>query len=199
MNDKDKSRDIDKELKEKEKELELLKKRVGSLIVRLFNNYLEKNEGANYESFFDWAVGLGIDEDEIEDAIGSYVYNTEIEPTKRDKTRYFFGNDIYLKNKLVLVVVKKYVEDHPDCTIEELEKAFPKSIQGSIGVVVKKEIADERKDCAKRFFVKEKEIIHLKNGDMYVCSQWDKKNISNFVLLARKTHGYEIEEIYNLD
>lgn len=114
--------------------------------------------------------------------------------TKRDTTRYMFEGQVYLKNRLVLAVVKKYVSNNPDITRLKLKEVFSKSLQGSMGVVENSEIASLRKDCDVRFFTKPNEIIHLCDGDMYVCSQWGILNIPNF-LAAAKNLGYIIESI----
>lgn len=112
----------------------------------------------------------------------------------RDKTRYMFKGNVYLKNKLVLAVVTDYVNKHPNITINELKEVFNKSLQGSIGVVESEMIARLRKDYEVRFFAKDYEILHLIDGNAYVCTQWGILNIPNFIARARQL-GYEIEEI----
>ena len=112
----------------------------------------------------------------------------------RDKTRYMFKGNVYLKNKLVLAVVTDYVKEHPNITINELKEVFNKSLQGSIGVVESEMIARLRKDYEVRFFAKDYEILHLIDGNAYVCTQWGILNIPNFIARARQL-GYEIEEI----
>lgn len=112
----------------------------------------------------------------------------------RDKTRYMFKGNVYLKNKLVLAVVTDYVNKHPNITVSELKEVFNKSLQGSIGVVESEMIARLRKDYEVRFFAKDYEILHLSDGNAYVCTQWGILNIPNFIARARQL-GYEIEEI----
>ena len=114
--------------------------------------------------------------------------------TGRDKTRYLFKGNVYLKNKLVLAVVTDYVNEHSNITINELKEVFNKSLQGSIGVVESEMIARLRKDYEVRFFAKDYEILHLIDGNAYVCTQWGILNIPNFIARARQL-GYEIEEI----
>lgn len=114
--------------------------------------------------------------------------------TTRDKTRYMFNGQIYLKNKLVLAIVSDYVQKHFKISSEELKQVFNKSLQGSIGVVENENIARQRKDYEVRFFAKEDEILHLVDGNVVVCSQWGILNIPNFIVRARQL-GYEIEEI----
>ena len=115
-------------------------------------------------------------------------------PVQRDKTRYMFNGNVYLKNKLVLAVIKDYVSKNKAITCNELKTVFDKSLQGSIGVVEYEIIARQRKDYQVRFFEKEDEILRLVDGNMLVCSQWGILNISNFIKRAEQL-GYEIEQI----
>ena len=113
---------------------------------------------------------------------------------QRDKTRYMFNGNVYLKNKLVLAVLKDYVSKNQNITCNDLKTDFDKSLQGSIGVVEYEYIAKQRKDYQVRFFAKEEEILRLVDGNMIVCSQWGILNISNFIKRAEQL-GYEIEQI----
>lgn len=113
---------------------------------------------------------------------------------KRDTTRFMFEGNVYLKNRLVLAVVRAYLRDNPETTRADLKNVFSKSLQGSIGVVEYAEIAQLRSDCAVRFFAKPEETLNLVDGAMYVCSQWGILNIPNFIKLAIQI-GYKIESI----
>jgi hypothetical protein len=127
------------------------------------------------------------------DSVGQEIIIEE-RPQQRDKTRYMFNGNIYLKNKLVLAVVKDYVSKNQAITCNELKTVFDKSLQGSIGVVEYDGLAKQRKDYQVRFFEKEDEILRLVDGNMLVCSQWGILNISNFIKRAEQL-GYEIEQI----
>lgn len=118
----------------------------------------------------------------------------EERPQQRDKTRYMFNGNVYLKNKLVLAVIKDYISKNQSITCNDLKTVFDKSLQGSIGVVEYENIAKQRKDYQVRFFEKEDEILRLVDGNMLVCSQWGILNISNFIKRAEQL-GYEIEQI----
>lgn len=118
----------------------------------------------------------------------------EERPVQRDKTRYMFNGNVYLKNKLVLAVIKDYVAKNQTTTCDELKMVFDKSLQGSIGTVEYENIAKQRKDYQVRFFVKDDEILQLLDGNMFVCSQWGVLNISNFIKRAEQL-GYIIEQI----
>ena len=117
-----------------------------------------------------------------------------VKSQQRDKTRYMFAGNVYLKNKLVFAIVEDYVAAHPSITCEELKNAFPKSLQGSIGVVEYESVARKRKDCEVRFFGQPNEILRLKDGTMLICSQWGVLNIPNFIKRATQL-GYTIEKI----
>ena len=120
--------------------------------------------------------------------------NFYTQASKRDTTRYMFEGNVYLKNRLVLEVVKKYVAENPQIARDKLKQVFSKSLQGSIGVVENVEVATLRHDCDVRFFTKQNEVIHLYDGDMYVCNQWGVLNIPNFLKVAKQL-GYNIESI----
>ena len=68
----------------------------------------------------------------IEKNTESSVFDKNIEdlerPQQRDKTRYMFNGNIYLKNKLVLAVVKDYVSKNIQVTGDELKSIFPPKI-----------------------------------------------------------------------
>lgn len=113
---------------------------------------------------------------------------------KRDTTRYLFNGYIYLKNRLVLAIVKAYVSKSNVITRQQLKQVFDKSLQGSIGVVENIEIAKHRSDYYKRFFIRDDEIIHLSDGDMYVCTQWGIGNIPNFIKRAEQL-GFDIKPV----
>ena len=118
----------------------------------------------------------------------------EERPQQRDKTRYMFNGNVYLKNKLVLAVIKDYISKNQSITCNDLKTVFDKSLQGSIGVVEYENIAKQRKDYQVRFFEKEDEILRLVDGNMLVCSQWGILNISNFIKRAEQL-GYEVQQI----
>ena len=117
-------------------------------------------------------------------------------PTK-DFSKYVFEGNTYGKSRLVLAVVKKYVEDHHPVTFDELEAAFPSSIQGSLGVVRRiEDVSDKYKGIGgvKRYFVDD--IICLASGEqVIVCTQFGATNTKEFVEHAVNELGYEIEKV----
>lgn len=121
---------------------------------------------------------------------GKALYKDEYEKKKlerpqtssKDFSKYLFEGKTYGKSRLVLAVVKKYVEDHHPTTFDELESAFPSSIQGSLGVVRRiEDVSNKYKGIGgvKRYFVDD--VICLASGEqVIVCTQWGT-NIDRFI------------------
>lgn len=113
--------------------------------------------------------------------------------TNRDKTKYMFEGKVYAKNRLVLAIIKQYVQQH-NPSYEDLAKVFDKSLQGSLGVVELHSNALKISDAGKRFFLKEEDIILLPDAKVVVCTQWGIFNIVKFIKQANAL-GYNIETI----
>ena len=113
-----------------------------------------------------------------------------------DKTKYDFEGKQYGKGRLVLAILSKYVEDHPDVTFSDLEKVFPKKLQGSWGVFDTLDNAEEivSQSNRKRHFIQPEEIIKLKDALIAVCSQWGSDNIGNIEKKATEL-GYDVKRI----
>lgn len=110
----------------------------------------------------------------------------------RDKTRFMFENKIYPKNRFVLAVVEKFInENNP--TLDELKSVFDKSIQGSLNVIETVGNANQIKDCEKRYFMKSP--FTLKDGNkVVVCTQWGIFNIVKFEKVATNL-GYKFDKV----
>ncbi len=148
------------------------------------------------------AEGFDTPANVIERLLNHYEGNSQASSTKKlvprssngkDKTKYHFNEQIYGKGRLVLAVVEKYVSEHPDIDIEDLTLAFPKKLQGSIGVFneleyVKNKYAGKNN---KRHFLKPDEIIKINGNEIVVCTEWGAGNIEYFVQQAEAL-GYII-------
>ena len=111
----------------------------------------------------------------------------------KDHTRYVFNNIAYKKSRLVLAVVKEFINTHENITITELLNVFPKALQGSYGVIENYTTAKnifERKNIPRHFI---DDIITLPDGErIAVCNEWGKDNIDKFISKATEL-GYRIE------
>ena len=130
----------------------------------------------------------------INNGIQTTLFDIPELPAKqsRDKTKYVFANKILPKNRLVLEIIKKYVDEH-NPTFAELQSVFDKSLQGSLNVVETFENAQKIKDAEKRYFMKSP--LLLKDGNkVVVCTQWGIFNIVKFEKLASNL-GFVIDKI----
>ena len=152
-----------------------------------------------YRSWFTLISKLKLEDNrqEMEDARKARIAHggtsKEKSTPKRDRTKYRFNSEVYGKRQLVFEVVKRYVQEHPDVTFEELQNVFPDHLQGALGVVRSVYAAEKYKNPEKRYYFSDEDVIEL-HGERYaVCSQWDAKNITAFLNAAKKY--YQIEEI----
>lgn len=112
---------------------------------------------------------------------------------QHDKTQYSIkGESFQNKRRFVHLLIKRYVEEHPSLTFEELEQVFPPTLQGSYGVIrtidyIRKKGAEES-----RYLMNEDELLRSADDVTFaVSSQWGIGNITKFVNLAKKL-GYDI-------
>ena len=115
-------------------------------------------------------------------------------PASKDTTQYLFDGKKLGKGRLVLTIVKRHVEANPAITFAELEKAFPKICQGSVGVVATVDQANQIYSTSgrKRHFLDPEDIIQLQDVTAAVSSQWGAGNIDR--LLKRSGElGYKVQ------
>jgi hypothetical protein len=114
--------------------------------------------------------------------------------TIRDTSKYLFEGHSLGKGRLVLAVIKSHCEKHPNISFSELEKAFPKSCQGSRGVFTTFEKANEvlTSSGRKRHFLNSDELIQIEDTTIAVSSQWGIRNIDKFIECALK-EGHQIK------
>ena len=105
---------------------------------------------------------------------------------RKDVTRYEFQGEVYCKRQLVLACVKHIVQTKQVKTINDMEDLFPSYVQGPLGIVRRVEEAERYSGASKRFYFGDEDIIHLKNADCVVCSQWESENIKRFLQLAKE-------------
>jgi len=118
-----------------------------------------------------------------------------------DFTKYIFNGNEYAKRRLVLAVIKKYMQDkRPD--LSSLLEAFPPELQGNYGVVIPEYDFNEKHknndDPVDRYFFKPDEALTTSDGiKVFVSSQWGTKDdgAGNFDRFCEKAIdlGYEIK------
>jgi hypothetical protein len=108
--------------------------------------------------------------------------------TNRDFSTFRFNGEIFNKSRLVNQVIRTFVEQNPTMTFSELQKIFPRKIQGSMGVFDTYENAQAINDRTnhKRHYLKPDELIKLFDVVIATSNQWGIGNIGNFVSHANK-------------
>lgn len=132
---------------------------------------------------------------ELKDDVDADVLST-ITNTVRDYSTYHFNGEEYRKNKLVLAVVKKYVDDTAPASYGDLKNAFPDMLQGSKKGVIKLfgEVSNKDKGIGgqKRYFIDTNDIIKIGSEEIVVCTQWGSDNIDKFIDHVNMNLGYTI-------
>ena len=113
-----------------------------------------------------------------------------------DYTQYKFKGERYGKGRLVVAVIKDWVESNKPQDIEELRKAFPQDIASNGTFSLLDEALSKGVKDRTRYFVEESNRIIFNDGACYVVSnQWGKgKRHTRFLEIAREL-GCSIEEI----
>lgn len=122
------------------------------------------------------------------------VLSTPIVKTSvKDTTKYqIYGEGRYGKAKLVHEIVKRYVKQHPEASIDRLEKIFPTPrLIRTLGVFAEAQVAKRRAD---RYYADRKMLIALGDGvKIATCNQWAKESIDEFIANVEKQKlGFEI-------
>ena len=123
----------------------------------------------------------------------------------KDLTRYSLdGEGSYGKGRLVLAVIKKYVQKKPCVKYSELVEVFPKTLRGLSDnaktywgcVNLKRDAEDLYEDTGRcRHFLNDDDVIRLSDGnEVVVSSQWGVGNIGNFIAQAEKL-GFKVRTV----
>lgn len=114
------------------------------------------------------------------------------EKAKRDNRKFKFAGEEYGKGALVHAVVKQFVADHKNTTLGKLKEAFPDELLQRFGIFQEipkaKQFSSGGRD---RFFMKDEQMIKLRDKKVVVCNQFTSENIKPFLAVARKL-GYSI-------
>ncbi|MEE0917703.1 MAG: type I restriction endonuclease [Bacteroidales bacterium] len=118
------------------------------------------------------------------------IKKPEIETTNKEYAEEVFsldGINYYGVGRFVLAVVKQYISEHPNITLEELEERFPSYLSKSkeCGIIRSMDFIKKRKDGDHRFFTKDSIILN-DGTEVAVYSQWGnsgtiKQKFQNFL------------------
>ena len=96
----------------------------------------------------------------------------------KDYTKYIFNGQKFEKNRLVLAVIRDYVEKNPTITYSQLQAKFPDSLQGRETFTTETK-AKQKSD--RRNFIKPDELITLTDETIAVSTQWVLPKINPFI------------------
>lgn len=102
---------------------------------------------------------------------------------KKDYTKYLFNGQTLGKNRLVLEVIKDYIEKNPATSFNQLKSMFPDRLQGQETFTTENS-ATLKSD--RRNFIKQNELIHLADEIVAVSTQWGIFNIKTFIKHCRQ-------------
>jgi len=112
----------------------------------------------------------------------------------KDTSKFQFNNTSFGKGRLVLAVIKQFVESNPETTYAEMERQFPKKCQGtSVFLTVDEANHIFTETGHRRHFLKSEELIELSDATIAISNQWGIGNIYKFIDNA-KDLGFDISE-----
>lgn len=119
-----------------------------------------------------------------------------VKNSSKDLSKYVLDGKSYGKNRLVQAVVSAYLAKFPTANFEQLSAAFPKALQGSLGVFNTLEYHQRKleTDPIPRHFGNAQDVLTLVDRtSIVVCSQWGVGNIERFIERAKEL-GFNISK-----
>jgi len=111
----------------------------------------------------------------------------EARKDSKDYTQYRFNGIICNKRKLVLTVIKQWIEDNTPISLKDLLTAFPQEIHSG-GLFVQYDVANDvyKRQGIQRHFLGDDDVIKCADENnvekSYVISnQWGKNNVEKFI------------------
>lgn len=152
----------------------------------------------NIKMTIDFSPKMGINISINDGAKSTAIPSSDSPIECRNRTKYSIdGGKPLNKRRFVLEIVRKYVENHPGITFEELECQFPSYLSNSPlnGVVRTYESVVNRiktqPDLQKRFLLEPEELITLSDGTkVTIYNQWGRA-FGQFLQLAQQLHKVE--------
>lgn len=141
---------------------------------KLLSSFWNKNQKLILASLY----AISSDPDQEEDTRKNVQEALTSLSSGKDYTKYIFKGNKYGKNRLVLAVIKDYVENNPTTTYDKLQAIFPNNLQGTETFTTENE-AKQKRD--RRNFIAPNELITLSDFTIAVSTQWGKGNINRFI------------------
>ena len=111
----------------------------------------------------------------------------------RNNDKYQFNGNAYGKGKLVLEVVRQFVNGHPKVNFKNLKEVFPDTLLNRFGIFQEESAARNLSGTRDRYFFQDEHQIKLSDKKVIVvCNQFTSDNIIPFLAAAKKA-GFKIK------
>ena len=110
-----------------------------------------------------------------------------------ERAKFGFNGQVYGKNRLVLAVIKNFVETNPQITFSQLDKEFPRELQQvKTHGTFKLESDARHKKYSDRYFLNPDDLIKLEDSTIAISTQWGY-NFDGFLAFCRKKNIQIVE------
>ncbi|MBR4837138.1 MAG: hypothetical protein IK004_01710 [Bacteroidales bacterium] len=115
---------------------------------------------------------------------------------KQGKSKFVFnGQEYALKGRLVHAVVKHFIEENPNVTIETLDKTFNVTSRKFVTTpVIAMTTTDSSGKAGGNYYMNPEDFISIINNQIVVWNYWPMKYFSVFMDTVKKI-GYSVEEV----
>jgi len=149
-------------------------------------------EGEGKEATYTTAEPM-TEQTQVETSAESEMDEQEQTGKGRNTQKYKFNGQEYGKGRLVLAVIRQYVEDHKPTLKQILEVFGDTALLKRFAPAAEIEVARDRSGARDRYFFSEADHIRLKDKKtLVVCNQWTSENIQPMLKLF-KSLGYRIK------
>lgn len=113
----------------------------------------------------------------------------------KDMAKYKFNESEYGKGRLVLAVMKYYIQAKPNIKYVDLKAVFPDDLQGRDEVFTSATKANNifQTTGRKRHFINPDDLIKIDKEIIAVSNQWGKGNIEDFIKHCRSIKDVKLD------
>jgi Fe2+ or Zn2+ uptake regulation protein len=126
------------------------------------------------------------------------IEKEEIKPLKnpqqkgRDLSKYKFNGAEYNKGRLALAIITEYAKTKKP-TLKQALTLFPVEIIPPYGTIAEIKEAKKMSKARPRFFLKDQELVRLKDCVIAVSNQWTSTRLDLFLGIVRKELKFSIK------
>lgn len=142
-------------------------------------------------------MGIIMDDENVEQP--SDAPTTPSKPKGKRRLFSINGSEPLAKNRAVYEAVCLFIQQFPDASFADIEQMFPRTLQGSYGVVRSLEDIRQRGEKNKtesvRWFLEPEEILTAADGTQFAVSNEWGDNFDEFQKHIQDSFGWKVEEV----